>query len=235
MSLNATSSTLDGETYGHNLNAYFKLRYTPATFEKFVEPPRLDWHEKICMKEHHKGQWWEFETNMYTHNPSSKTLLVWPSRYVAAYASAGGGAWMNKGSAKLLDKQGMPVGLDKLGRNHAGAAAQADAVRSYLKTKGGILLIEVHDVPAITTTNLDADEHKERLLIFNCGLEGNAGLRVRAEQYLDVDAAKPRAAWKREFKMAWGTTWATRGLSKVAVPPLVGNPRPATFMAGECW
>jgi hypothetical protein len=233
-SLNGTSDPLNGATFGTNFRAHYKLKYTPTMFDKFVETPRLDWHEKIHMKEHHKNEWWEFETNMYTHNPASVTLLVWPRRYVEAYHTAAGipsGVNM-KGSSKLLDKRGSPVPIKDLGLNITDAGKKADAVRNYLKKHGGYLSIEIHDIPSINIPT--GNEHKERLLVFNCGVVGG-GLRLKAEQYLNVDAAQPQATWGRRFNMTWMESWSTLGFNKVQVPAGVGAPRTPAFMTGECW
>ena len=233
--LNGTSDPLNAPTFGTNFRAFFKLRYTPNMFDTFVETPKLDWHEKIHMKEHHKGEWWEFETNMYTHNPSSNTLMIWTRRYIEAYNAANNlpSDSMNmKGSSKLLNKNGLPVAGRELGQNINNSQQKADAVRSYLKKHGGILQIEVHDIPSI---NIPANnEHKERLLVFNCGIEGG-GLRLQAEQYLDVIGGQPQTSWTRRFNMTWKESWATTGLRKVPTPVGVSGVRPPTFLPGECW
>ena len=234
-SLNGTSDPLNGATFGTNFRAFYKLRYTPTMFDTFVETPKLDWHEKIHMKEHHKGEWWEFETNMYTHNPSSNTLMVWTRRYLEAYNNAcnlPAGAFNMKGSSKLMDKNGVPVRGKDLGLNLPAGQKQADAVRSYLKKNGGILAIEIHDIPSINIPT--ANEHKERLLVFNCGIEGG-GLRLQAEQYLNVDAAQPQGNWGRRFNMTWMETWSTLGLRKVTPNVGVSGIRAPTFLPGECW
>jgi hypothetical protein len=181
-SLNGTSDPLNRPTFGTNFRAHFELRYTPSVPEKFVETPKLDWHEKIHMKKHHKNEWWEFETNMYTHNPSSNTLMVWTRRYIEAYNSAANlrsTAINMKGSSKLLDKRGEAVPVEELGANITDDNTKADAVRNYLKKHGGILAIEIHDIPSINIPR--GNEHKERLLVFNCGIEGG-NLRLQAER-----------------------------------------------------
>lgn len=235
-SLNGTSDPLNGATFGTNFRAHYKLRYTPSPmFDKFVEPPKLDWHEKIHMKEHHKNEWWEFETNMYEHNPCSNSLLVWPRRYIEAYNNAASlpvGSINMKGSSKLLDKRGTPVPVKALGANIMDNGKRADAVRNYLKHHGGYLVIEVHDIPSINIPT--GNEHKERLLIFNCGVEGG-GLRLQAEQYLDVDGGRPQGTWVRRFNMTWKESWSTYGFNKVTTPIGVSNIRPPAFGTGECW
>ncbi|MCG3124251.1 MAG: hypothetical protein GIKADHBN_02703 [Phycisphaerales bacterium] len=221
------------ELFGTNFKARFWLAYTPTAFDRFAETPRLDWHELILMKEHHNNQWWEFETNMYEHNPLSNTLKVWPGRYVIAYDTAAGEPPFGvKGRSELLDRGGMRVAIDKLGAGISDNAQKADAVRSYLKKHGGILMIEVHDIPSINKPT--GNQHKERLLKFNVGVAGSV-LRAQAEQYLVVNHAQPKAAWTRRFSNGWPTAWNPGAAPKVAAPASVSNPRDPVFAAGECW
>ena len=119
-----------GETFGHNVKVTFRLKYKPSRVGAFVETPLLEWNEKIIMKEHHKKETWVFETNMYEHNPSSKTLRMWAARYVQAYRSAEGRGALFPGSARLLREDGQPVPLRDLpqvrDRGDGRAAAEAD-------------------------------------------------------------------------------------------------------------
>ncbi|HEX9887410.1 MAG TPA: hypothetical protein VGA70_13020 [Longimicrobiales bacterium] len=230
-SVNGMISAMDqGGLFGNNIHAHYKLTYTPSTFGSFTEMPTLDWHERILMKEHHKGEWWEFETNMYAHNPTSKTLEIWPKRYIAAYDNACGRAFMGKGNCKLVSKAGGAVSARDLGQNITDSKKKAEAVRSYLQKKGGSLLIEIHDIPSINHPT--GGEHKERLLLFNVGVIGSP-LKLKMEQYLDVDGAKTAAQWGREARLTWAQSWDTRGLSKVPAPPGVSAPRNQPFFPGE--
>jgi hypothetical protein len=220
-----------GELWGTNVVATYRLGYAPS-MGSFKETPRLDWHETIMMNDHGKGETWVFDTNMYTHNPTSRTLEVWPKRYIAAYEAASGQNSLSKGYAKLLNKSGAAVKAADLGKASS-AEDKADAVRSYLKSKGGVLEIQIHDIPSINKP--DNDEHKERLLLFNVGVEGG-GPKVKAYQYLDVDGAKPAGQWVRKAGEGWGVSGLkTTGLKKVAPPSLVSAKRGASFVAGECW
>lgn len=234
-SVNATASDFEtGELFGTNFIATYRLIYTPSMVGKFKEPPRLDWHETIMMNEHHKGETWVFDTNMYTHNPLSKTLEIWPKRYVEAYHHAKGQAFMGKGHAKLFDKKGVPVAAKALGEK-GDAVGKADAVRKYLQSNGGILEIKIHDIPSINKPKPGENTHKERLLLFNVGVEGG-GSKVQAYQYLIVNGAQPQSAWTRRAGLGWGVSGIkTSGLNKVAAPPGVSQPRAANFFPGECW
>ena len=222
-----------GQLFGNHYIVSFRMRYTPSTFGGFKEMPKLAWNEIIMMNEHHKNEHWQFSTNMYTHNPTSKTLLIWPSRYYVAYATAAGRQTTVQGKSQLLDKNNQPVRVDALGANIVDKGKQADAVRSYLKKNGGVMMIEIDDIPSINIPT--GNEHKERLLIFSCGVEGG-GPKTQAVQYLDVNGATPKNAWTRRFDLSHSMRGLqTTGLRTVPPPALVSAPRPATFTSGECW
>ena len=227
-----TSDFTTSELYGTNVKVTFRLRYRSALIGSYTEPPRLDWHEKFTMKEITKGTWWQFEANMYTHNPCSNTLKIWPGRYVYAYKTANGTfGTLVKGSCVLQDSSGTAVNASALAANQSGAAAQAEAVRNYLKRNGGLLVITIHDIPSIQIPK--NGEHKERLLEFNCGLVGG-GTRYRGQQHLDVDGSSPQSTWTRSFA-ATHLGWTTTGLTQVDPPEMVSKVRPPTFIPGECW
>lgn len=234
--ITGTTSLYQSETVGHNVMVTYKLKYDTSLIGSFTELPILEWNEQFFMIEHHKGEWWEFGSNMYKHNPSSKTLVVWPSRYIVAYDTANGTPYGGKGSAKLFTKAGLPVKGSDLAKA-TNNAAKADAVRNYLKKNGGILEIKIHDIPSINKPDLST--HKERLLVFDCGFAGG-GNRFKGAQYLNMNGAKPPANWVIDFQNSAGKlsqifTDNTSGLRKVPPPVSVSAPRGATFMAGECW
>lgn len=235
-SITGNTSSLNGETIGHNVNVTYKLRYEPSTFGKFQELPILEWNEQIFMIEHHSKEWWEFSTNMYQHNPLSKTLEVWAKRYYVAYDTAKGSPFMGKGGVKLLTKGGQPVLGGSLSTANS-EAEKADVVRKYLQKNGGRLEITIHDIPSINKP--DDQTHKERLLVFNCGFAGG-GPRYRGTQYLDMDGAVSPTKWTTVFQASSSSVTQTfqnntSGMRKVSAPALVSNPRPAYFSSGECW
>lgn len=233
-SVRAEVSDFDtGELFGSNVKAFYRMNYRPSKFQKFKEPPHLNWLETIMMNEHHKGEQWVFQTNMYAHNPNSKTLEVWPQRYLRAYKAAHGQPSASKGYSKLLDKNGAPVKRDKLGTKNT-SAEQADAVRQYLNSNGGTLEIQIHDIPSINIPKPQDDTHKERLLLFDCGVIGG-GPTFRAYQYLVVKAGTPKAQWTRKAGLGWGVSrLVTTGLKQVQPPIQVSRKRDALFVSGEC-
>ena len=233
--LTTHSTPLNGQVFGTNYHAIFHLRYKTSSFGSYTETPRLDWHETIMMNEHHNRKAWVFDTNMYAHNPTSNTLVVWAERYIEAYLYATNQPpHAPKGNVQLNTLLGQRVTAQALGGTSNDGAERADIVRSYLKRHGGVFIIEIHDIPGINTPT--GAEHKERLLLFNVGVEGGS-LRSRAEQYLNVLGGKPVNTWQREFvNDGWRRARLnTTGLTVGPPPPLVANPRQPTFMAGECW
>jgi hypothetical protein len=227
----AFSDLSGSELFGTNVIATFRIAY-PKSSSAFKELSRLDWHETIMMNDHGKGETWVFDTNMYAHNPLSRTLEVWPQRYLVAYDLARGGHGAAKGYSKLLTKSGAAVKAKDLEKVND-PKGQADAIRDYLSTKGGMLEIQIHDIPSIRVPK--AGERKERLLLFNIGLVGGGG-KVKAYQYLDVDGDKPSSEWERKAGTGWGVSgMKTTGLEKVQPPSNVAAKAGATFAPGECW
>lgn len=231
------TTPLNGETFGHNVNVRFKLLYSTSRMGKYTEPPLLEWNEQIYMIEHHNNQWWEFATNMYKHNPLSKTLEVWAKRYIIAYDTAFRRGNISKGSCQLLTKTGSPLPPNALKQATSGND-KADAVRSYLKTHGGVLQIEVHDIPSINRP--DQTKHKERLLVFDCGVAGS-GMRFKGTQYLAINGAVPQVQWTQTFDVGTSSQSlnnflrSTNGIRKNQPPPIVSAPRQPLFAQGECW
>lgn len=233
-SISGTTSPYNSETVGHNVKVKYTLRYDAASFGSFTELPILTWNEQIFMIEHHNDEWWEFAANMYEHNPGSKTLEIWPKRYIVAYDTAHNQPFMGKGSSKLLSKRGTPVSAKDLGRAN-GNEEKAARVRHYLNKHGGILEITVHDIPSINKP--DVNTHKERLLVFDCGFAGG-GPRYQGAQYLDMDGARPQTGWIIDFQPSAGVLSQifqtnTAGKRKVAAPQSVAMRRPPVWFPGE--
>jgi hypothetical protein len=222
------------ELFGTNVYVTYQLQYTPSMIDRFVEPPKLEWLETIMMNEHHKNEHWVFQTNMYTHNPMSKTLEIWPKRYIEAYNDVSNAPFSGKGYAKLLSKLGMRLPYGALKSGITNNSKKADEVRNYLKRNGGMLEIQIHDIPSINKPAPTDNTHKERLLNFDCGIVGG-GQRYRAQQYLNVVAGQPVQNWERKFQLNWPLGFKSTGLNKVPAPGSVSNPRQAVFFDGEIW
>ncbi len=221
--------------YGTNWYVTFKLKYTSTLIGSFVEPPKMAWDEVILFNDYGKGERWEFVGNMYTQKPDSPTMAVWAQRYFRAYLNAHNQPFSDsfgrqKGHSKLFDKNGAPVGGQALG-THVGEQAQNKAVQDYLKRNGGILEIEVHDIPNILKPVAGKLVQKERVLSFNCGVTG-MGPRVKAWQHIKMDSTQPETSWTYNFQTAGSAPGLrTTGLKIVPDP----TPKSDLLPTGGIW
>lgn len=214
----------------------YKLKYTPSMIGNFTEPPKMDWDETILFVDRAKQEWWEFRGNFYTQKPDSPTMAVWAQRYHRAYLHAHkepftGSFGEAKGHSKLFDKNNVPVTAQALGK-HMGVDAQNKAVQKYLKDKGGILEIEVHDVPSLNKVLAGGTAKDiERVLIFNCGVEGS-GMRAKGWQHVKMDSSQPASSWHYEFQTAGSAPGLkTTGMKKVPDP----TPKSNMLPTGGIW
>lgn len=217
--------------YGTNWYVTFRLKYTPTFFDTFVEPPKMAWDEVILYNDYIKQECWSFVGNLYTRKPDSPTMEVWAQRYFRAYLHAHNTPYVSfggkqKGHSKLFDENGHPVGGNKLG-THEDKEDQNAAVQEYLSKNGGILEIEVHDIPNVIKPAVGQKKNMERVLIFNCGVTGSV-LRARGWQHIKVDSSLPEPAWTYRFETA-GTAPGvkTTGLRNVACPVPQSNLLPS--------
>jgi len=142
--------------------------------------------------EHHDSKYWQFECNQYYRNPASGTTIPWGRRYVDAYRRAVGPIPSTKNpppppQTTLLDVRGIPVERGELPPGLENPVQQRDAVREYLRRRGGILEITIHDLPVILTPEHNKKIRRERLLVFNVGVVGNSRYRWRGAQHLLFD------------------------------------------------
>jgi hypothetical protein len=205
---------LNSATFGNGFGVSFYLSYMPETSffrrkDRFEETPRLEWMETITMKESggelngipRTPQFWKFNTDMYRHNPSSRTLVAWRKRYLLAYKhvaneSSGVQNMSEKSFVQLMSARHGMITLDELGGLQQDDFAKAEAVRNYISNNGCQMIIHLHDVPAIAVSN--DFKVKERLLEFDIGVQGQPS-RVRAYQYLKINKDLPEAQWQRDF------------------------------------
>ena len=233
-SISASSSDLNGNVFGSNFQVKLRMKYAGGLFGKFTESPSLDWHEQFTTLWHHDNTYWKFEANMFSHKPGSGTFQAWARRYSEAYNYATGQPkGISKGNVKLFDLKGNKLGKNAI-INKPGLSMpqKSEATREYLKKNGGILEVEVHDIPGITVSG-GGGKHVERLLLFKCGLVGGAKF-VTAMQYLNVNTSNPENTWEREFKTSSFSRMdqPTRGLTEIPTPSDVGQPNPI-IVAGE--
>lgn len=220
------------EAVGNNIVANFELSYTPdwkdSLLGKFQEMPNLTWWERITLNDFSKGQSWSFEADMLQHNPSSRTMEVWPRRYIEAFNSAAGQPDLGRGAVVLRDVQGNNVSLSSLGGEVSGNEEKSKVVRDYLSKNGGLMAIEVHDVPSIV---LRENTHKERLLEIQVGLSG-AKTKASINQYLNVEDTQKKFVTKR-FVSVRPIPISDSGLKLVEPPSHVSKSRPYTQFPGE--
>jgi hypothetical protein len=236
-SVTCRNSPLNTPTeFGTNWYVTYRIKYTTSLIGSFTEPPKMAWDEVILYVDYVKREYWEFVGNMYTRKPDSPTMAVWAQRYFRAYLHAHntpfvGSFGKQKGHSKLFDNNGAPVAGTKLG-THAGVAAQNKAVRDYLKSNGGILEIEVHDIPNVLKPTGGKIKNVERILSFDCGVTG-IGPRVKAWQYVKLDSAQPATSWVYQFQTAGSPPgFKTSGLTKI---PPTAVPSGSLLPDGGIW
>lgn len=221
--------------YGTNWYVTFRLKYTPTMFDKFVEPPKMDWDEGIIFADCHNQECWSFNGNLYTRKPDSPTMEVWAQRYFRAYLHAHNTPYMSlgrreKGHSKLFDKNGAPVSAKNLG-THNDMAGQNAAVQEYLRKNGGILEIQVHDVPNIIKPSAGQTRNIERILVFSCGVTGG-GLRAKGWQHIKINSSLPESEWTYRFETAGAAPGVkTTGLRNARVPV----PKSDLLPSGGIW
>jgi len=224
----------NAKEYGTNWYVTYRLKYSPTAFGGFTEPPKMAWDEVILYNDYEKGEHWSFSGNFYTRKPDSPTMAVWAQRYFRAYLNAHGTPFQafggkQKGHSKLFDKNGIPVTGAKLGMA-TGEAAQNKIVQDYLRRNGGILEIEVHDIPNVLKPAPGKNKDVERVLIFNCGVTGG-GPRAQGWQHIIMRTSDERN-WTYNFQLGTGAPGLkTTGLKVVPDP----TPRGDLLPTGGIW
>ncbi|HEY4047293.1 MAG TPA: hypothetical protein VGM27_10555, partial [Acidobacteriaceae bacterium] len=238
---------LNGASFGNSFGVSFYLRYTPETTlfrrkDNFEDTPKLEWLETITMKESggelngipRTPQFWKFHADMYRHNPSSGTLIAWRKRYLLAYKHVANepDTSPSKSFVQMMAAGSGMITLDELGGLQQDDVSKAEAVRNYISKNGCQMIIHLHDVPAIFTSN--DFRSKERLLEFDIGVQGQQA-RIKAYQYLNINRGLPAGQWAREFEFSSNVPHNLQpGGHGMAPPPvLVSNPRNALPFSGE--
>jgi insecticidal toxin complex protein TccC len=220
------------EAVGNNIVVGIELSYKPDWKDRvlgvFQEMPDLRWREEITLNDFSKDHSWSFKADMLAHNPASRTMEVWPRRYIEAFNTAAGQPSLVRGAVVLRDLQGNNVSVASLGGEVSGNEEKSKAVRHYLSRNGGVLAIEVHDVPSIITRE---NTHKERLLDIQVGLAGMK-TKQRLYQYLSVEVTPEKSVSKR-YVSERRIAMADRGLKSVEPPLHVSKRRPYTRFPGE--
>jgi hypothetical protein len=237
-SLKSVSCTDIGEydtadLYGNKVRLEFLLRHLPGLRKKLDEMPALEWKEKIIVLDHARHQRWEFSTDMYQHNPNSRTLSIWSRRYIEADKTLSASV-LYRGQSQLLNLKMQRVTLDT---GHAPSDQdRAEAVRKYLAKEGGFLRISIEDIPSIRRQVATGAQpaHTERLLLADCGVAG-AVYRQRWSQHIDLDQSLPSVQWRRRCESRWfqSNLPTPAGFATVPPPPGVSTIRTPTRTYGE--
>ncbi len=158
LSVTGRNAPLDTATeYGTIRYVTFRLHYRTSVLGAFVEPPKMAWDEIIMFNDYAKKECWSFSSNFYTQNPDSPTMAVWAQRYFRAYVHAHNTPYRDsygkqKGHSKLFTNLNAAVTGAQLS-THQEEAKENEAVQDDLERHGGILEIEVHDIPNIISSS----------------------------------------------------------------------------------
>jgi hypothetical protein len=244
--ITGSSEDLDtSEAFGHTFKVRIVLEYRPSSatsapnVQQFKEP-RLQWSERIYFLNHQKKTFWDWSGDLYALKGNRvRTFTAWRSRYYEAYNTAMMASThpvMLRGNAELFDEKyqririthlpGQPIPQNDL--------EKAEVIRRLISRNTCRLVVEIHDHPTINVSPHQdkwAEVHKERLLLFDCGVNGT---RIRASQYLQVKGSDPKTMWQRSFEMHWDdTSLPTQNYTREFSPDLYNfeslPPRPGEY------
>lgn len=208
-------SALDNEAARSRIEVMFKLKYQPEGSDNFVDIPHLNWKENIKCND--DGNVWQFSADMYSHNKNSMTFFSWNQRYSAAYdyiksTNKSGLKWivkMNDINMNEINPEALPDAIENIDKEQA--------VKNYLKRKGGILEVKIIDLPKIEISN--SGQQKERVINFDIGFDNKS--LIKFNQGLAIKDAKA--------ELAFVTTGDNIHLASEAVntlpPEIVSTPR----------
>jgi hypothetical protein len=223
------------DVYGNFFAIRFRLKYTRATVGAYQEMPRLQWRETITMIEKNKGTWWQYVGDQYARNPGSMTFTNWVGRYNNAYYAVREQRYRDDDMIRFYDFNGNQLSKDTFPPHVQTAKGRADTVRRYLKDHGGVIEILVVDKPGVNKPDYDknSDVHKERILTFDCGLNG-CNARVKAYQHLAVDGTLRDHQWSREcVRQQITRPFNTTGMTLVTPPADVTIVKPFNGTAAK--
>ncbi len=215
LDIKSSYNLLDGDNrWGTNLKVTLRLLYKPKLLGKFVEPPLLDWYETIITLDHVNKEYWVWHGNLYKINPTSNTLKAWCLRWPIAYGFATKAPfYLSKGYVKLYTKNGFQLKGGQIKAGLSNPVKKTEAVRKYLQKNGGILEVQIHDIPSFGISK-SRIKNEERLLNFNCGIVGNP-MKFQGQQYLKMFSSEPKNTWISEFTPGWPKSIKTTGFRKI--------------------
>lgn len=173
---------IDSNTVGSRVSVTLNLNYI-ADGTPFIDTPALTWHENIKTSDLTRDRHWQFDTDLYRHQPRSQTFFVWRNRYQEAfhYARSRDKARF-RGNVKLLTRLGLPA-ESRFFQATDDPVEQARQVKKYLQRHGGQLRVTVVDLPQMRLINAA----RERVVRFDVGFENHPNL-VHFNQVIYLDA-----------------------------------------------
>lgn len=154
----------EADTIGSGIDVVFTMKYNKLKNKEYIEMPLLEWKEKIDFKSEESK--WQFQTDMYDHNPNSKTFFPWRNRYTEAYSfSKIKDKTDVNGYVKIYKNNMQPVGVNDI-KNAYTPEEMTKNVQDYLAKNGGIMEVTITDLPQILKRDTIS---KERKVEFNIG------------------------------------------------------------------
>lgn len=228
------------KSYGNNVRVKFEMKYSKNSSGEFEEMPPLEWIETITFVDHEKREWWTFNANMYDHNRGSRTLRIWPRRYIAAYNATKDNYDdpFVPGSSVLFKKVPL-LGYRKVKDlpNVTEDDEKTQVVQEYLRKHGGKLEIEIIDRPSLGyPTDGKSQVNVERMLLFDVGLQNNSSQRWNGYQHVKLDQAHPES-WIRDVKSGSPNTdpLPPDGYVNIGALPAVTRGSERMPVRGEVW
>ncbi|MGC6233470.1 hypothetical protein [Hafnia paralvei] len=213
------------DAIGSTIDVTFTMEYNKLKNNRYIEMPPLQWKEKIDFKEGDSK--WQFQTDMYEHNPTSRTFSSWLNRYVEAYNFAKSkDKGLFNGNVRIYKKNMEPVGVNDI-RSAGTPIEKVKNIQDFLSRNGGVIEITITDSPQILKREIA--ENKERKLTFDIGFKGKAEVHFNQGIRLVNDGEN------NVFVTTSDNIKLARGDVNVQPPERVTKPRDHHFLHGEVY
>lgn len=213
------------DAIGSTIDVTFTMEYNKLKNNRYIEMPPLQWKEKIDFKEGDSK--WQFQTDMYEHNPTSRTFSSWLNRYVEAYNFAKSkDKGLFNGNVRIYKKNMEPVGVNDI-RSAGAPIEKVKNIQNFLSRNGGVIEITITDFPQILKREIA--ENKERKLTFDIGFKGKAEVHFNQGIRLVNDGEN------NVFVTTSDNIKLARGDVNVQPPERVTKPRDHHFLHGEVY
>lgn len=210
---------------GSTIDVTFTMEYNKLKNNRYIEMPPLQWKEKINFKEGDSK--WRFQTDMYEHNPTSRTFSPWLNRYIEAYNFA---KFKDKGlfngNVRIYKKNMEPVGVNDI--SSAGVPIEkVKIIQDFLSRNGGVIEITITDIPQVLKREIA--ENKERKLTFDIGFKDKTEVHfTQGIRLVNDGKTNVFVTTSDNIKLA-------RGDVNVQPPERVTKPRDHYFLHGEVY